>query len=79
MDSNQSVKVMLRTTTEKVQMLLIAHPDGDCELRNANLISCAMIKLSKCGGLYTKAIERWQRNIKEDKKIWANFRQHLIV
>ena len=38
-----------------------------------------MIKLSKCGGLYTKSIERWQSKTKIDKKIWRNFRQHLIV
>ena len=38
-----------------------------------------MIKLSKCGGLYTKAIERWQINTKENKNICANFHQHLIV
>ena len=60
-------------------MFLMTHPDGDCELRDVNLISYAMIKLSKCGGLYTKAIERWQSKTKEDKNIWANLRQHLIA
>ena len=57
-DRNQLVKVMLRTT-EEVQMFLMAHPDGDHELSNINIISYAMIKLSKFGGLYNKAIERW--------------------
>ena len=56
-DRNQLVKVMLRTT-EEVQMFLMAHPDGDHELININIISYAMIKLSKFGGLYNKSIER---------------------
>ena len=59
-------------------MFLMAHPDGDHELRDVNPISYAMIKLYNCGGPYTKAIERWQRNTKEYKKIWANFRKHFI-
>ena len=50
MDCNQPVEVMLRTT-EKVQMFLMAHPYGYCKLINVNLISYAITKLSKCGGL----------------------------
>ena len=57
MYSNQPVEVMLRTT-EKVQNFLMTHLDGDCELRDVNIISYDMIKISKCGGIYTKAIER---------------------
>ena len=60
-------------------MFLMAHPDGDSKLSNVNLISYAMIKLFKCGGPYNKAIERWKRKTKEDKNIWAKFRQHLIA
>ena len=52
---NQPVELMLRTT-EEVQMFLMAHTDRDRKLSDINLISYAMIKLSKCGGLYTKAI-----------------------
>ena len=55
---NQPVEVMLRTT-EEVQMFLMADPDEYRELSNVNLISYAMVKISKCGVLYTKAIERW--------------------
>ena len=58
MDRNQPVDMMLYTT-EEVQMFLMAHLDGDHELRDVNLISYTMIKFSKCVGLYTKAIERW--------------------
>ena len=75
---NQLVEVMLHTT-EEVQMFLMANIDGDRKLISVNLISYTRIKLSKCGGLYTKAIERWQSNTKEDKKIWENSRQHLIA
>ena len=78
MDHNQPVKVGLRTT-ENFQMLHIAHPDGGRKLIDVNLISYNMIKLSKCGSLYTNAIERCKSNTKEDKNIWANFRQHLIA
>ena len=59
-------------------MFLIAYPAGDRELSDINLISYAMIKLSNCGGLYTKSIERWKSKTKEDKKIWETFRQRLI-
>ena len=58
MDLNQLGEVMLRNT-EDVQMFLMANPDGDLKLSDVNIIRYAMIKLSKCGGLYTKAIERW--------------------
>ena len=65
---NQPVEVMLRTTDE-LQILLMEYTYGDCELDDVNIISYAMIKLSKCGGPYTKAIELWQSKTKEVKKI----------
>ena len=37
-----------------------------------------MIKLFKCGGLYTQSIERWHSKITTDKNIWETLRQHLI-
>ena len=60
MDHNQSVEVMLHTT-EDFQMFLMAHPDGYRELRDLNLIICAMVILSMCGGLHIKSIEKWQK------------------
>ena len=74
----QTVYVMLYTT-EEVKIPLMSHPYGYCKLSDANVISYAMIKLSNFGGIYNKAIERWQSNTKEDKNIWEKFRQHLIV
>ena len=50
MDRNQPVDVMLYTI-EEVQMLLLAHPDGDRKLSDVNIISYDMIKIFKCGGL----------------------------
>ena len=78
MDRNQQVEVMPRTT-EDLQMLLMEHPYEDLKLSDVNLIKNAMIKLSKCGGLYTKAIERWQSKTKEDKNIWAHLCKNLIA
>ena len=60
---NQPVEVML-PTNEEVQMFLMEHPYGDCELSAVNIISYNMIKLSKCGGLCTKSIKRWQNKTK---------------
>ena len=77
MDCNQLVELMLHTT-EEFQMFLMAYPDGYSELSNANITSYAMIKLSMCGGLYTKDIERLHRKTKADKNIWAIFCQNLI-
>ena len=78
MDRNQPVEVMLRAM-EEIQMFLMAHPDGDREMSDVNLISYGAIKLSKCGGLYTKAMERWQAKASYEKKVWANFRTHYIT
>ena len=71
----QPVELMLRTT-EEVQIFLMAHPDGYSKLNDVNLIIYAVIKLSKCGGLYIKSIERWQIKTKTDKNIEEKFRQH---
>ena len=68
MDCDQLVEVMLRTT-EEVQTFLMAHPDGDSELRYFNLMIYTILKLLKCGGLYTKAIERWKIKNAVDNKI----------
>ena len=78
MDRNQPVEVMLRAV-EEVQIFLMAHPDGDRKLSEVNLISYGTIKLSKCGGLYTKAMERWQEKDNTKKKMWENFRTHYIT
>ena len=55
MDFNQPVEVMIQNTKE-FQMFLMKHPDVVCKLSGVNIISYAMNKLSKCDGIYTKAI-----------------------
>jgi len=68
MDRNQPVEVMLKGM-EEIQMFLMAHPDGDRELSDVNLISYGSIKFAKCSGLYTKAMERWQATLVPDRKV----------
>ena len=60
-------------------MFLVAHQDGYHKLSDVNFISYAMIKISKCGGIYTMAIDRYQSNTKEYKNIWGKFCQKLIA
>ena len=48
---------------EEVQIFLLANPKEDRQLSEPNLIGYALIKLSKCGGLYAKALERWNKVI----------------
>ena len=47
-------------------------------LSEPNLIGYALIKLSKCGGMYTKALERWNKVIPTNRKKWAVFPKHMI-
>ena len=61
-DHNQPVEVMIRNTKE-FQMFPMMHPYRDLKLSDIHVISYVMIKLSKCGGLYTKAVEWWKSNI----------------
>ena len=44
---------------EEVQMFLLASPEENRELTEVNLIDHALIKLSEMGGLYTKALGKW--------------------
>ena len=57
----QPVEVMLRGIKE-VQLLPLANPYKDRTLTEPNLISYALIKLTKTGGIYTKGIEKWHKH-----------------
>ena len=57
MNRSRPIEVMLRGI-EEVQIFLLANPEEDCQLSEPNLIGYALIKLSKCGGMYAKALER---------------------
>jgi hypothetical protein len=67
MDHNAPIEVMLRDI-EDVQMFLLAHPEGDKEMLETQLIDYAMIKLSKTGGMYAKGMARWHKRDTSDKK-----------
>ena len=57
-NGSQPISRVDARTTEEVQVFLVAHQDGYRKLSDVNFISYAMIKISKCGGIYTMAIDR---------------------
>ena len=61
MDRNLPVEVMIRDI-EDVQHFLLANPPDKMELTDVQLCTHGLIKLSKTGGLYAKATERWNLN-----------------
>ena len=77
MNRSHPIEVMLRGI-EEVQIFLLANPEEDRPLSEPNLIGYALIKLSKCGGMYAKALERWNKVIPNNRKKWAIFRKHMI-
>ena len=70
-------EVMLRGI-EGVQLFLLANPDKDRALTETNLISYALIKLTKTGVMYAKGIEKWQKGPTQDRQNWAEFSSHMI-
>jgi hypothetical protein len=77
MERNSPIEVMLQDI-EDVQMFLLAHPEGDKEMSESQLIDYAMIKLSKTGGLYAKCMTRWRQRDIKDKKKWREFVQFVV-
>ena len=77
MNRNHPIEVMLQVIKE-VQISLLANPEEDHQLSEPNLIGYALIKFSKCGGMYAKALERWNKVILNSRKKWAIFRKHMI-
>ena len=53
---------------EDVQIFLLAHPEGDKEMPEPQLIDYVMIKLLKTGGLYAKGMTCWRRREPEKEK-----------
>ena len=58
---------------EEVQLFQFSNPDEDRALTDPNLISYALIKLKKTGGMYVKGIEKWQKRPPQDRKTWSKF------
>ena len=63
----QPDELMLRGI-EEVQLFLLSNPDEDIVLTETNLISYALIKLTKTGGMYAKGIEKWQKRLPQDRQ-----------
>ena len=77
MNHSHPIEVMLQGI-EEVQIFLLANPEEYRQLSEPNLIGYALIKLSKCGGMYAKALEWWNKVIPNNRKKWAIFREHMI-
>ena len=68
MNRSHPIEVMLRGI-EEVQIFLLANPEEDRQLSDLNLIRYALIKLSKCGGMYAKALKRWNKVLPKNRKM----------
>jgi hypothetical protein len=77
MDRNNPVEMMLRGI-EEVQMFLLADAEENQEMTEVQLIKYGLIKLSKTGGLYAKAIEHWNARDPKDRRAWVDFKTHMI-
>ena len=77
MNLSHPIEVMLRGI-EEVQIFFLANPEEYRQLSEPNLIGYALIKLSKCGGIYAKALERLNKVLPKIRKKWAIFRKHMI-
>ena len=78
MDRNLPVEVMIRDI-EDVQKLLLANPADNMELTDVQLCTHGLIKLSKTGGLYAKATERWNLKDRTIRQQWMEFKTHFIA
>eukprot|EP00978_Attheya_sp_CCMP212_P041539 scaffold239154_cov39-Attheya_sp.AAC.1 len=77
MDRNNPVEVLLRAI-EEVQMFLLADTEENQEMTEVQLIKYGLIKLSKTGGLYVKAIQHWNPRDPKDRRAWVDFKTHMI-
>ena len=60
-------------------MLLLVHPKSSQELADRNIVLYVITKLNKTGGIYTKALDRWNTEAIIDCKTWYKFRQKMIT
>ena len=68
MNRSQPIEVMLRGI-EEVQIFLLANPEEDRQFLEPNLIGYALTKLSECGGMYAKSLERWNKVLPKNRKM----------
>ena len=77
MDRNLPVEVIIRDI-EDVQRFLLANPADKMELTDVQLCTHGLIKLSKTGGMYAKATERWNQKEIQEHQQWMEFKTHYI-
>ena len=77
MDRNLPIEVMIRDI-EDVQRFMLATPADRMEQSDMQLCTHGLIKLSKTGGLYAKAMERWNIKDLHLQQNWREFKQHFI-
>jgi len=77
MDRTLPIEVMIKDL-EDVQRFLLANPEEKMELTEVQLITRALIKLSKTGGLYGRATERWKAKGLAERQVWMTFKTHFI-
>ena len=73
----QPVEIILKRI-EEVKLFLLANTHKDHTLTEPNIISYAVIKLTKTGGVYVKGIEKWQKRPPQDCKKWAEFLARMV-
>ena len=78
MDRNLPVKVMIRDI-EDVQRFLLANPTNNMDLTDVQLCTHGIIELSKTGGLYANATERWNLKDRAIRQKWMEFKTHFIA
>ena len=78
MDRNLPVEVMIRDI-EDVQKFLLANPADNMELTDVQLCTHGLIKLSKTGGLYANATERWNLKDRNIRQQWMEFKTRFIA
>ena len=77
MDRNLPVEVMIQDI-EDVQRFILANLEDKMELTDVQLCTHGLIKLSKTGGLYAKATERWNQKELQERQQWMEFKTHYI-
>ena len=77
MDRNLPVEVMIKTIKD-IQKFLIVNPAKNMEMSAVQLIMHGLIKLTKTGGLYAKAIELWNAKAITNRQNWVTFTTHFI-
>ena len=78
MDRNLPVEVMIRDI-EDVQRFLLANPADNMELTDVQLFTHGIIELSKTGGLYANATERWNLKDRTIQQQWIAFKTYFIA